>query len=521
MARRAVVFGSNGPKGAGVLRYARDDAKQIAAALRHPRCGFEVTEHEGLEDPQAIERSIAEVAELSAEGDTFAVFFSGHAFVEGASLWLMLDKTTVERPLTTALHADSIVRAMKFSPAQHKILILDCCHAGMVFSDSRFKSDVGTKMEDIVGPSDQESTSFVALVASDRLERAREFDTLRGSFLTKSVCEALGRSFDDADKDRDGAIDLGDLRGWLTDRARAHNKLNPDARVPVPFVFGRERGRLFFTREPKDWIVSEIKGDYGLDFVVLPFLSSRRSAWLLGKTPITNAQYLTFVAATGYREPVGEHFIEKGRNSVWKGPFRPWTVAEFADPDNPVVCVDFSDALAFAEWAAQLDSRLSPQLVPTDVWDFAAFGTPRPSFDRRIWSQLKIHHHSPSPAAVTGDHGRINRYGAVDLFGNVWEWTLLGHQHQAQVSIVADGDDWRGRNQQIRGGSFLDDLSQVDPILTVAAMKEGTGTRHSDLGFRIAGEINLDELPADVGALLAAATQMQRGRPFQRLPRAA
>ena len=42
MARRAVVFGSNGPEDAGALRYAMEDARRIAAALKHPRCGFDV-----------------------------------------------------------------------------------------------------------------------------------------------------------------------------------------------------------------------------------------------------------------------------------------------------------------------------------------------------------------------------------------------------------------------------------------------------------------------------------------------
>jgi hypothetical protein len=97
-------------------------------------------------------------------------------------------------------------------------------------------------------------------MASDRLDRAREFDNIEGSFLTKAICEAVGSCFSDADYDRDGAISLGDLKLWLTARAEDHNRSEPDAPVPIPFVFGRERGRFFFTLAPSEWRIHEIEG---------------------------------------------------------------------------------------------------------------------------------------------------------------------------------------------------------------------------------------------------------------------
>ncbi|CAB3888444.1 hypothetical protein LMG3410_03687 [Achromobacter aegrifaciens] len=529
MVRRAFVFGSNGPSESGRLQYARDDAKQMAEVLKSHRCGFEVKEPQALEDPSDIEKSINEIAESCSDEDTFIIFFSGHGFVEGAALWLMLDKTTIQRPLRTALHADSIVKAMKFCSARHKILILDCCHAGMVFSESRFKNDVGTRMENVLGQSNIETgeagSSFIAIVASDRLERAREFDALRGSFLTRCICDALGSSFDIADRDRDGAIDLADLRAWFNDRAHAHNVKSPNARVPVPFVFGRERGRLFFTRGPDKWLVSEFSAVNGMDFIVLPFLASKNSVWALGKTPVTNSQYHRFVKENRYEEPVGQHFFEKGRKSAWAGPFRPWEEEGFFHPDQPVVCVNLKDALAFTLWVNKIDNRLSQQLAPTDVWDFAAFGAPRPSYEREKWMGLKVHDKSPAPALVSGGHGRVNQYGLIDLFGNVWEWTLLGHHELlsrvAMLGRSSDEEDWRERNQQIRGGGFLDDLAIIDPVLSASAMKDGIWTKHSDLGFRLAAEIALDHLPSDVVSRLSSASKMPRERPFRRFPKAA
>lgn len=367
-------------------------------------------------------------------------------------------------------------------------------------------------METIVKSADQESESFVAIVASDRLEKAREFESLNGSFLTKAICEALGVSFDDADKDKDGAIDLSDLKLWVTENARKYNQKHPDHRIPVPFVFGRERGRLFFTREPTEWNILEIKSASDCNFVLLPLLSSPYSAWMLGKTPVTNAQYKRFVDDIGYPMPMGKHFVTKDNHRAWEGPFHPWESPEFSDPDKPVVCVDLQDTIAFARWANYRDDKFSNlQVVPLEVWDFAAFGTPFPSYDRRLWKDLVIHDKSSSPAVVTGVHNRLNQYGAVDLFGNVWEWTSEEDRFDDRLpalGFIGDHPTRSNSSQQLRGGSFLDDLNKVSPMITVAALKDGQNTKHSDLGFRLACEISLHDLPIDLATRLRNATTL-------------
>ena len=511
MARRAVVFGSNGPDSAGTLRYARRDAERMAAALRHPRCGFEVLEPSDTDNPQEIEKCIAEVAERSTGADTFLVYFSGHGFIESAALLLMLDRTDLKRPLTSALHADSIVRSMRYCPARHKMLILDCCHAGAVFSDSRFKSSPGTKVASLVGGPDSESKSFVALMASDRLESARESDEIEGSFLTKWICEAIGHSFLDADHDRDGAIDLGDLKLWLEMHARNHNLSASKAHVPIPFVFGRERGRIFLTLEPTTWRVHSIKGPNNHTFVVLPALSGDDTAWAIDKTPVTNAQYRQFVELA-WKEPVGERLKGRGKAARWRGPFRPWKEKAFNSPDQPVVCVNLQDAHAYAHWIQSISGELDEIiLTPTEVWDLAAFGAPYPSFDRRNWLTGKIYDKAKAPAIVNMASERANLFGVIDLFGNVWEWTELGEHSEAHISILA-ADDWRMRSQQLRGGSFLDDLEKVNPTLTAAAMRDGVTTRHSDLGFRLAAEVPVSILPDDLIGRLRIAPRIRRSR---------
>jgi hypothetical protein len=202
------------------------------------------------------------------------------------------------------------------------------------------------------------------------------------------------------------------------------------------------------------------------------------------------------------------------------GPFRPWEEEAFGAPDNPVVCVDFNDAVNFARWLKlqpharpclrgrkYMDRQLNLVLVPTQVWDFAAFGTQFPSFDRRTWLTGKIHDNCAAPASVSGAQERANRFGAIDLFGNVWEWTL-----RRRSSNVGDLG-WALQDQQVRGGSFLEDLSKIDPILPAASMRDRARTKHSDLGFRIAANMNVKHLPSDVYTRLAFAPVIREPAP--------
>ncbi len=536
--RRAVVVGSNGAEGSSRLRYAQSDAKRFASVLSHPRCRFDVTVVKSDQAPQDVERSVALVADACDLEDTLVVYFSGHGFVERSSLLLELDKTNRERPLS-ALRADALVSTMKFARARHKVLILDCCYAGSVFSESQFRSSSGIAMKSVVAaePSN-EGESFVVIVASDRLEFAKELEAKEAGFLTTCICLALGDQMDEADIDGDGAIDLMDLRSWLDTSAKKHNKEYPGDKVPVPFVFGRDRGPLFFTIDPSNWQPYQVAGPNETSFVLLPLRASESEAWLIGRAPVTNKQFRVYVGAGGLREPRGEKYVAEAVSGLsrWQGPYHPWSDETHAEDDQPVVCVDYRGACDYASWLSERTwkklQRNSVFVSPTEVWDFAAFGRLRPPFDPKIWLQSSCDRRD-APAGADGADAKRNRFGVINLFGCVWQWTSFrqrsweGPEFGSFVTLGRQPSfpDWELRNLQLRGGSFLDDMSKIDPLLVSGTLADQARTRHSDLGFRLATTVDLKFLPSELrsplrSAPICAKSANDRDR-FARVPPAA
>jgi iron(II)-dependent oxidoreductase len=196
-------------------------------------------------------------------------------------------------------------------------------------------------------------------------------------------------------------------------------------------------------------------------------------AFRIGRTPITNASFLSFVEGGGYeRRPwwSDEAWAWKEEYDIthpegWaRGPtgeWRRWTLDGWAplNPDEPVVHVSWFEADAFA--------RAKGARLPTEAeWEKAATWDQELGEARRYpWGdETPEERHAnldqtllrPAPAGAYPDGAAP--CGALGMLGDVWEWTatpfrgydgFVAHPYR-EYSEVFFGDTYR----VLRGGSW-------------------------------------------------------------------
>ncbi len=227
MSRRAFLIGSNGPDWAGTLKYAEADAIAVGSCFK-ASCGFDDVEIvPGSTDPFDLLRRLTAFVEQSQQEDTVVLYFSGHGQLgPRGRLHLLLPNTSTN--LLRSLRFDVAVEPLESSVANQKLVILDCCHAGAAGGIKSPDIDAQT----IADP----HPSLILMLASSRLEKARELEELGGSFFSHHMCALLNG------KDR-SSISVLELSENLRRAAVAHNKSSAK-KVPLPYVFGDVRDPL-------------------------------------------------------------------------------------------------------------------------------------------------------------------------------------------------------------------------------------------------------------------------------------
>jgi len=247
----------------------------------------------------------------------------------------------------------------------------------------------------------------------------------------------------------------------------------------------------------------------------------------IDRTPITNAEFAMFVAATHYvtvcerqpdaamypdadpallvpgsavfRQPTGPVTLGDSRawweyvpGANWRHPQGQGSSIEGSD-NHPVVHVSYEDACAYAAWVGKA--------LPTEAeWEFAARGGlegaayawgDEPMLDghfmantwqgRFPWENLALDGHAGTSPV---DAFPANGYGVYDMIGNVWEWTTTRFDSAKSSCCGAGGGAPQFARNVVKGGSHLCAPNYCLRYRPAARQGEAIDTSTSHIGFR-------------------------------------
>ena len=202
-------------------------------------------------------------------------------------------------------------------------------------------------------------------------------------------------------------------------------------------------------------------------------------AYAITRTPITNAQYAVFVAATAHPVPdvdrttwAGYRLIHpwpRTRRHAWAGG-RPPEARE----RHPVVLVSHADARSYAAW---LSERTGARWrLPTELeWEKAARGSDGRHFpwgDGFDPTRLNSHDRGPFDTLPVGTFpDGASPFGLLDPAGQVFEWTATS---AAPNRFLVKGGSWDDKGCGI--------------CRPAARHSRPAGLKHILIGFRLVRE---------------------------------
>lgn len=146
----------------------------------------------------------------------------------------------------------------------------------------------------------------------------------------------------------------------------------------------------------------------------LPVLGAAKNV-SIAYVPVTNEDYALFIKETGTTYPKNwkNGNIPAGKNK------------------HPVVNVSYNDAVAYCDWLTAKDGKAEYRLPTEKEWELAAGHMPKDA-DMNCGE-------NKGTMPVTAYAQTLSACGAVDMWGNVWEWTST---RKGQNNAAVKGGSW-------------------------------------------------------------------------------
>ena len=188
----------------------------------------------------------------------------------------------------------------------------------------------------------------------------------------------------------------------------------------------------------------------------IPVMGAEASIYLK-RTPFTNGEYAEYVEDTGAAVP-----------SNWVNGTYP-----AGERDFPVNFVSYEDALGYCAWLTEEDGVNTYRLPNESEWELAAGHMPKDAdFNRGV-------NDGRTPVDEYSDVTR-GAHGAVDFWGNVWEWTSTVRSEEDGVTILG-----------VKGGSWKSERTDCRTEYRDEGRDASQG--YEDVGFRVIQVLNGEE----------------------------
>jgi formylglycine-generating enzyme required for sulfatase activity len=229
-----------------------------------------------------------------------------------------------------------------------------------------------------------------------------------------------------------------------------------------------------------------------------------RTIFATGKFEVTRGEYEAFVEATGHKSGNSCYVFVNGKQVDRAGlSFKSSGIKQ--TDEHPVVCVSWSDAMAYVDWLSKKTGGIY-RLLSEAEWEYAArAGSSSPysfgykvaqlceyanTLDRTAKKTIRLPASYDSCSdgyAFTAPVGSFmaNDFGLQDMHGNVWE-IVEDCYHDTYYQAPDDGSAWKSGSCDeiaLRGGSW------ANSRLGVRSAERGMqkpSARGYFVGFRVA-----------------------------------
>ena len=163
-----------------------------------------------------------------------------------------------------------------------------------------------------------------------------------------------------------------------------------------------------------------------------------------------------------------------------------WADEKWNGANQPVVGVSWYEAMAYVTWLAA-ETKLAIRLPTEAEWEKAARGTEYRIYpwgsDTPTDRLLNFNGNVGKTVGVGSYPDGASPYGALDMAGNVWEWTatkwVANYENYANV---VDNEQEGNALRTLRGGSWYDDSLGVRSANRV---RGSPNSRINNIGFRL------------------------------------